>query len=368
MSTRSTLASLIVRAERVVDRRLSDYFRSRPGWGPVVSPYVSYGTTSQVHIRARVLLMRRDVDPTRPGRGLMAGLTHFLSVEIPDEAVSITVAGHVRNANAGPEGYVEVTLSLPDLEPGWHSVTFTLTREPNYSTVGRLLVVDPAARLGVVSDIDDTIIHTGLTRLLAAVRTTLFVPEHGRTEITGASQFYRGLVAGAGGHAQFFYVSTGAWNLHAVLQRFMARHGFPEGPLLMTDWGPSGAWMFREASVAFKARVISRLIDEYPSLTWVLIGDSGQDDPAAYAAVAHVHGNQLHAVYIRDVPPRSPVRTREVRRLTTELADAGVTLLLVPDHAVAADHAHSIGLIDSESRDAVRAAVDGPSATAPPSG
>lgn len=368
MRARSTVASLVVRAERVVDRRLSEYFRTRPGWGAVVSPYISYGTTSQVHIRARVLLMRRDVDLSRPRLGLTAGLAHFLSVEIPDEPVSISVAGHVRHASAGPEGYVEVTLSLPELEPGWHGVTFTLTREPSYSVTGRLLVVDPAAHLGVVSDIDDTIIHTGLTRLLDAVRTTLFVPEHGRTEIAGASQFYRGLVEGAGGHAQFFYVSTGAWNLHAVLQRFMVRHGFPEGPLLMTDWGPSGAWLFREASVAFKARVISRLVEEHPSLIWVLVGDSGQDDPAAYAAVARAHGDRLHAVYIRDVPPRSPVRAREVRRLATELADAGVTLLLVPDHAVAADHAHSIGLIDVESRDAVRAAVEGQAPTASPSG
>lgn len=237
-------------------------------------------------------------------------------------------------------------------------MTFGITREPSYSIHGRLLVVDPEARLGIVSDIDDTIIHTGLTRLVSAIRTTLLVPEHTRKEIAGASEFYRALVAHAAGRAQVFYVSTGAWNLHPVLERFLVRHDFPEGPLLMTDWGPSGGWLFREASVAFKTRVITELFEEHPQLKWILIGDSGQDDSRAYAAVARAHPARLHAVYIHDVPHKSPMRADRVRQLSTELVDAGVGMLLVSDSAAAADAAHASGLIDDESRIRVRQAVE----------
>ncbi|MEJ7756895.1 MAG: phosphatase domain-containing protein [Nocardioidaceae bacterium] len=77
-------------------------------------------------------------------------------------------------------------------------MTFGITSEPGYSTQGRLLVIDPGAHLGVVSDIDDTIIHTGLTRVVEAIRTSLFVHEHDRLEIPGASELYRALVAGCG--------------------------------------------------------------------------------------------------------------------------------------------------------------------------
>ncbi len=322
-------------------------------------PYISHGTTRRAHVRARVLLSRQPPDaPARPGAKLLAGLAHYVSVELPGEKVTVEVAEQRLDVTAGPEGYVEATLELPGLAPGWHRVTFGLAHEPGYSVRGRLVVVDPMARLGVVSDVDDTIIHTGLTRLLDAVRTSLFVPEHARREVAGASELYRGLVAGAAGRLQVFYVSTGAWNTHPVLERFLLRHGFPEGPLIMTDWGPSGAWLFREKSVAFKARVIAELIVEHPHLLWVLIGDSGQDDAEAYAAVARAHPERVRAVYIRDVPPESPLRAERVRRLADELSSTGVPMLLVRDSGVAADDAYERGLIDEASRDEVRRAVE----------
>ncbi|MDQ3481355.1 MAG: DUF2183 domain-containing protein [Actinomycetota bacterium] len=357
MTVRATLWWWVSRVERAADLRLSAFLRRRPNWGPVVSPYISYGTTCRAHIRGRVLLSRRSAKRDQPGLTVLAGLSHYFSVEMPGEEVMVELAGQAFRVVSGPDGYVEATLELPDLSPGWHRVTFGITGEPGYSTQGRLLVVDPHARLGIVSDIDDTIIHTGLTRLLDAIRTSLFVPEHARKKIAGASEFYRALVAGAAGRAQVFYVSTGAWNLHPMLERFLVRHGFPDGPLLMTDWGPSGAWLFREASVAFKTRVITELFEEHPQLKWVLVGDSGQDDPEAYAAVARAHPGRLHVVYIRDVPLTSAIRADRVRQLAAELVDAGVGMLLVSDSAAAADDAHALGLIDDESRDRVREAV-----------
>ncbi len=355
---RAAFLRLMFSLEGAVDRRLSAFLRRRPGWGATVSPYISYGTTGSAHVRARVLLSRRDDQRDRPGWVLRAGLAPYLSVEIPGEEVSIAVAGQRMLAVAGAEGYVEAALDLPGLSPGWHEMTFGITGDPGYSARGRLLVVDPAARLGVVSDIDDTIIHTGLTRLVEALRTTLFTPEHVRKEIAGASEFYRSLVSGLAGPAQIFYVSTGAWNLHPVLERFLVRYSFPEGPLLMTDWGPSAAWLFREASVAFKTRVITELLEEHPQLKWVLVGDSGQDDPEAYAAVALAYPERVHAVYIRDVPSTSSVRAARVGQLTAKLSEAGVAMLVVSDSGAAADDAHLRGLIDETSRNRIRQAVE----------
>jgi phosphatidate phosphatase APP1 len=145
-----------------------------------------------------------------------------------------------------------------------------------------------------------------------------------------------------------------------MLERFLARHQFPAGPMLMTDWGPGGAWLFREDSIAFKSRTILDLIDQHPQLRWVLFGDSGQHDPEAYTAVARARPTRLRAIYIREVPPQTPARARRVRELAGELANQGVPMLLVSDSAVAADHAGSLGLLDDLSvarvRETVRAA------------
>jgi phosphatidate phosphatase APP1 len=125
----------------------------------------------------------------------------------------------------------------------------------------------------------------------------------------------------------------------------------------MTDWGPSTGWLFRESSLSYKARVITALVQEHPGLTWVLIGDSGQDDPEAYAAVARARPDRIHAVYIRDVAPASAARGDRVRRLAAELAAVRVPMLLVPDIAAAAADAHARGLIDDRAREAVSRAV-----------
>jgi phosphatidate phosphatase APP1 len=351
------LMRCVLAVERALDRHLSSYLRGRPGWGPMVSPYVSYGTPDVVHVRARVLVGRVRDRRTRRRLPIPVGLPPFLSMEVPGETVTVEVAGRHVELTSGPEGYVEAVVEIPASTPGWHDVTFAISGRPDSAAVGKLLVVDPTTRLGVVSDIDDTILHTGLTRLLDAVRTTLFTPEHARAVVAGASEFYRALLAGARGPGPIFYVSTGAWNLHAALQRFLLRHSFPDGPLLMTDWGPSEGWLFREASAAFKTRAITELFGEHPHLTWVLVGDSGQDDPAAYAAVARAHPGRVHAIYIREVTPASPQRSSRIRRLATELATIGVPLLLVPDSAAAADHALAIGLIDEEARARVHSAV-----------
>lgn len=354
---RAWLAHALTSAERAADRRIGETLRQRPGWGLTVLPYVGHGTTGQLRLRARAVARRRSAQQrSGPTAVLLTAIGRYLSAEVAGAQVRVEVAGSAQRAVSDDEGYVDVTLAV-DLPPGWHRVAFQL--DDGAVVTGKALVVDPAARLGIVSDIDDTIIHTGLTRLVEAIRTTLFVAEDARVAIPGAAKLYAGLVAADDGRAPVFYVSTGAWNLHTMLARFLDRHGFPAGPMLMTDWGPGGKWLFREDSIAFKSRTIIDRIDEHPQLRWVLVGDSGQHDPEAYAAVARAHPDRLHAIYIRDVPPQSPGRRQRVRDLAQELAALGVPMLLINDSVAAAEHAHGLGLLEAAQVARVRNAVNG---------
>lgn len=355
----AALPRAVTAFERAVDRRVGSWLSKRPGWKVTVVPYIGHGTTTRVHVRGRVVARRRvERRRTGPAAVLLTGLGHYLSAEVAGKPVVISVAESQVQVTSDAEGYVEATLEIADLAPGWHPVEFRV--EPAEVVPGRVLVVDPDAHLAVVSDIDDTILHTGLTRLIEAVRNTLLVAEHQRRPVAGAAELYAGLVAAADGRAPVFYVSTGAWNLHTMLEQFLVRHRFPSGPMLMTDWGPGGTWLFREDSIAFKSRTIIALIDEHPHLLWVLVGDSGQHDPEAYAAVARARPGRLHAVYIREVPPQTPARTRSVHQLTSELAALGVPMLLVRDSAAAAEHVQSLGLLDPAYVAQVRRAVDRP--------
>ena len=85
-----------------------------------------------------------------------------------------------------------------------------------------VLVLDPAATLAVVSDLDDTVIESGMTRGLEVLRLTLLTEVTKRTPLPGAAELYRALSAPrAGGSVPVFYLSTSPWNLYEVLARFL---------------------------------------------------------------------------------------------------------------------------------------------------
>jgi phosphatidate phosphatase APP1 len=202
-------------------------------------------------------------------------------------------------------------------------------------------------------------VHTGLTRGLEFLRVTLLTDVQDRTPLPGAAALYRALVSSAdGAQRPVFYVSTSPWNLHEMLLQFVALRGFPIGPLLLTDWGPSHTGLFRIGAQAHKLGLVRRLLDEHPHLRLVLIGDSGQEDPEIYAALAREVPDRVAAVYIRRTTGIDPVRAGQVDALAAEITAAGVPMLAVDDSAQIAVHAAGIGLLDAGAVDAVRAELN----------
>lgn len=96
------------------------------------------------------------------------------------------------------------------------------------------------------------------------------------------------------------YLSTGAWNAAPTLARFLRRHRYPAGPLLLTDWGPTNAGWFRSGP-AHKVAQLRRLFAELPDVQWVLVGDDGQRDPQIYAGAAQHFPERVRAILIRQL-------------------------------------------------------------------
>jgi phosphatidate phosphatase APP1 len=136
-----------------------------------------------------------------------------------------------------------------------------------------------------------------------------------------------------------FYVSNSPWNLYDLLEDFLDVHGIPRGPLLLRDWSPRTTL---KAGEAHKLAAIQQLLDAYPGLPVVLIGDSGERDPEIYRQVVLRHPGRVLAVYVRDVAPE---RHADVRAIAAELAAHGVELVFSPDTEAARRHALDHGLI-----------------------
>ena len=272
------------------------------GWAPRLVPYVGYGTTTWVRVLTRVLLTPRGGTlPRRYGANPelaadLRGWRRFVSASAVGVPVTVTVAGTSHEVVSDRDGYVDVRLPA-SLEPGWQNVSVAL--EGAADVIAPVRIVGPGTRLGLVSDIDDTVIVTMLPRPLVAFRNAFLLRESARTPVPGMAELYADVVAA---HPDVFvvYLSTGAWNTAGAVTRFLHRHGFPRGPLLMTDWGPTATGWFRSGA-EHKHTQLRQLLAELDGLDWLLVGDDGQHDPTIYAELAAAHPDRVAGIAIREL-------------------------------------------------------------------
>lgn len=313
------------RWENAVRGRVSRFLRSR-GWRPHPLAYSGYGTVDAARLFARVVLRPPgtgvEPEPTTPVT--MQEIHEFLDqrgwrafISTPDAGVpvKITVGGAVTMARADRGGYVEQVITGHGLQPGTHTVTFEC---PGGATAtADVHVAHPEATVGMVSDIDDTAISTHLPRPLIAAWNTFVLTGQARDVVPGMADAYRALLAEHPG-APVFYLSTGAWNTQPFLLRFLRRHEFPEGTLLLTDWGPTNTGWFRSGR-EHKRRHLARLAEEFPEVRWVLVGDDGQHDPAIYDEFASEHPDRVAAIAIRQLTALEQTLSRGVPVALAEL-------------------------------------------------
>ena len=215
------------------------------GWAPRLVAYAGYGTTSWVRVLARVLLAPVGETP-RTGPTDLRGWRRFLSASAVGVPVTVTIGDTAHDVVSDRDGYVDVRLPAA-LEPGWRSVSVRSTDEPGPGP-RPVRVVGPGTRLGLVSDIDDTVIVTMLPRPLVAFRNAFLLRESARTPVPGMAELYADVEAA---HPDVFvvYLSTGAWNTAGAADPLpAATTASRAGPLLLTDWGPTATGWFRSGA------------------------------------------------------------------------------------------------------------------------
>lgn len=292
-----------------------------------------------------------------------ANLRRHSALAIVGTEVELRIGNHTATEVTDDHGFANFSLPVPNLKVGWHDVhAVTKPIEDGESASGSGEVVKPSLRAPflVISDIDDTILLTGLTEGVTMVTRTLLREANQRRAIPGMSSLYRGLVRGIATKAgkrkpepTFFYVSTGSWSFYPLLEQFIGLRAFPQGPMFLTDWGPTERYL-RRSGAEHKRTAIRRLLEAYPGMRFILIGDSGQRDPLTYAEMAREFPGRVALILIRQVGSDDDDRNREVRERASALRAEGIPLHLVADALQAAELAHSLKLCDEETLREVR--------------
>ena len=283
---------------------------------------------------------------------------------LPFAKVEARVGQNETRIVADDEGFLRHWVETQKaLRPGeWHTVHLDVVAGPETPVAtsahvpGRVLVPSTRAELGVISDMDDTVLQSEITSFVRAARLMLLENARTRLPFPGVAAFYRALERGSRGTAAnpIFYVSSSPWNLHDVIADFLDAQRIPTGPMLLRDWD-IGRDMLRTRD--HKLAQIRQILITYPSLPFILVGDSGQEDPEIYGRLVSEFPGRILAIYIRNVSPH-PERSTAIRTLAEQVSAAGSTLLLADDTLAAARHAaahgwiseHALGEVGSEKR------------------
>jgi len=356
-----------------------------------IQPFFGYRSRERLVLSARALRSRAPgFERGNRLRAMRTMFGQFASREAPGVPVTLELEGQGRlllreQAFSDGDGFVHFDLPLdPKLDlpehPLWEVASLRWSNRLGLQSVeAHVLVPGTEGTLAVISDIDDTIMETGITGGLSALarnwRRLLAQWPDERVAVPGAGTFYGALGGGpvppaqglgadkrlAATHRPFFYVSSSPWNLFPYLVAFQRAKGLPVGPLLLRNWGLNRATLGSSSHGAHKRESIDAILAMYPDLRFALIGDDTQGDLPAYARAVEHYPERVAAIFIRTTAGEPLSAEEQAARASIEAA--GVPLWLGDSWEAGQDFLRQVGFTPGgETEQIVRAVEKVPTA------
>lgn len=317
---KKTLHAIAWRAERLLDRIKGQRDPRR-----IIEPYIGYANPDHLVVRGRVLTSLRRNAPT-PMQSRWVNFKQMFSLFLTDEVANVTVQSGMVKAISDEEGYF--TLLLPRDQPcGWINIPVQIEGQAG-QTQCPVLVPDNAARFGVISDIDDTVLKTGAYSLIRNLWNSLTGNALTRRIFPDAVTCLQSL--SEGGRNPVYYVSSSPWNLHHFLNRIFDLAGLVKGPKFLRDLGLSQTQFVTGTHGDHKGGAIDVLMAANPQLGYVLMGDTGQHDAMVYRDAVLRHPGRVLAVVLRKPGPGPDAQSRAAM---DEIRGAGVPVFSAVDFA-----------------------------------
>lgn len=244
-------------------------------------------------------------------------MRQFLMFGRRGRTVSVHVGG--RDVVVGESDYMglfrgEVTLTrtevqrLLDAQPeaaGWLPFRAVLPGQDERIITGGLQLIDPTG-VSIISDVDDTIKHSNVVNRRDLFRNTFM---RSFVSIPGMPELYRDCAAAG---AAFHFVSGSPWQLYEPLVEFCRAEGFPAGSFHLKRFRirDSARKLRRSPQKVYKRATIEPILDAFPKRHFVLVGDSGEQDPEIYGSLLRERPDQIVGIFIRTMRGETRVADR----------------------------------------------------------
>jgi phosphatidate phosphatase APP1 len=202
--------------------------------------------------------------------------------------------------------------------------------------------------LGIISDIDDTFLISYTVNPLKKLYHLLFRNVTNRKIFKDVVSHYQALsTAGREDKNQlnaFFYVSSSEWNLYRLIEKFTKIHRLHKAVFLLKDIKTSLMDFFiKRSNHNHKFEKIKHILEFYPSLQYVLLGDDSQHDPYLYEAICKIFPITVKAIYIRQSRDQQKKSVTDVMK---NLESLGILVCYFKHSSEAIAHSKKIGIIE----------------------
>ena len=201
-----------------------------------------------------------------------------------------------------PNGHTHTMLSISaDLvsvcaEAGYLHYQLLLSPEDAQQITGRVRLLSRNG-ISLISDIDDTVKITEVTHRERLLDNTFYQPFRA---VPGMPEAYQQLAQHG---VQLHFVSSSPWQLYPVLETFREQANLPDASyaLKYLRFRDSDFFNLFKSGEETKPQQIEALLQRFPNRKFILVGDSGEQDPEVYAQMLREHPEQILGFAIRAI-------------------------------------------------------------------
>ena len=153
----------------------------------------------------------------------------------------------------------------------------------------------------IISDLDDTLMHSFIYRKLHKFRTLMFTTVEKRKAVVHMQELMASFITK--GDIPI-YLSNSEQNLYPLIYRFLIHNGFPPGPLFLKQMRKLLDVIMNikfPPNNTHKISTLEELLALFPKKQFILMGDNTQHDLSIYLSAVEKFGNSIRYIIIRKV-------------------------------------------------------------------
>lgn len=317
---------------------------------PILQLYRGYANEQELIVMGHVFKTLYDYDFQKKNFKNATSIVNLFRIKtIKNFDVYLKYEGQEIHTKTLDDGYFKFCIPLKkESHFGWIEYEVSIKHKNEIITVKGSFIRPHKGNLGIISDIDDTFLISHTRNIFRKIYILLFKSVNDRKVFKDVVPHYQALSSAGRNNKEeqnaFFYISSSEWNLYRFIVKFTKIHQLPRAVILLKDIkrGITDFFFSGRGNHNHKFDKIKHVLEFYPNLKYVLLGDDSQHDPFLYEQICKIFPVTVKAVYIRQTGKYKKETTKIILK---NLEDLEVSVCYFKDSSEAILHSKSIGII-----------------------